>query len=79
MMHGMEKSDEAVLPVKAANKGAESDCGAAGGKGLNQGESGRSKHTPDAVPGKCGTGDGPDTASGRRGTRRSVSLRYTTT
>ena len=43
---GESRIRTAVLPVKGA-----SDCGAAEG-GPQQGESGRSKHTPDAVPGK---------------------------
>ena len=38
MMHGMKKSDEAIVPVKAANKGAQTpaECRR---EGLNQGES----------------------------------------
>ena len=60
MMYGMKKSDEAIVPVKAANKGirtkSDDACGVAGGKGLNQGESARPKHAPDAGPGRRVTG-----------------------
>ena len=63
MVSGMKKSDEAVLPVKAANKGAQAPAEAAGGKGLNQGESARPKHAPDAGSGRRVTGGRADTAS----------------
>ena len=56
MMHGMKKSDEAIVPVKAANKGAQTPAESPEGKGLNQGESARPKHAPDAGPGRRVTG-----------------------
>ena len=65
MMNGLKKSDEAVRPVRAANKGSASFCGVAGGKGLNQGESGLPKHVPNPASGKRATGGGPDTESCR--------------
>ena len=65
MMHGMKKSDEAVLPVKAANKGARATAELPEGRASTKGNSGGQSTRRDAVPGKCDTGDGPDTASGR--------------
>ncbi len=64
MMNGLKESDEAVRPATAANKGAHAPAEPPE-KGLNQGETGRPKHAPDAVPGKRGTGGRPDTASCR--------------
>ena len=44
-------------------QGSASFRGVAGGKGLNQGESGLPKHVPNPVSGKRATGGGPDTES----------------
>ncbi len=43
-MNAIEESDEAIVAMKAANKGG--TCGAAGAKGLTRGEAGRTEHTP---------------------------------
>ena len=51
MVHGMKKSDEAGVPMKAANKGAKAPAEPLDGKGLNQGEFARPKHVPDAGSG----------------------------
>ena len=40
MMHGMEKSDEAVLPVKAANKGARATAELPEGRASTKGNPG---------------------------------------
>ena len=48
---------------ESGEQGSESSCGAAGGKGLNQGEFARPKHVPDAGPGERVTGGRADTAS----------------
>ena len=46
---------------EGGEQGSASLCGVAGGKGLNQGESGLPKHVPNPVSGKRATGGGPDT------------------
>ena len=48
---------------EGGEQGSASFCGVAGGKGLNQGESGLPKHVPNPVSGKRATGGGPDTES----------------
>ena len=48
---------------EGGEQGSASLCGVAGGKGLNQGESGLPKHVPNPVSGKRATGGGPDTES----------------
>ena len=48
---------------EGGEQGSASFCGVAGGKGLNQGESGLPKHVPHPVSGKRATGGGPDTES----------------
>ena len=48
---------------EGGEQGSASLCGVAGGKGLNQGESGVPKHVPNPVSGKRATGGGPDTGS----------------
>ena len=48
---------------EGGEQGSASSCGVAGGKGLNQGESGLPKHVPNPVSGKRATGGGPDTES----------------
>ena len=63
MVHGMKKSDEAGVPMKAANKGAKAPAELPVGKGLNQGEFARPKHVPDAGSGGRVTGGRADTAS----------------
>ena len=39
MMHGMKKSDEAVLPLKAANKGAQTPAESPEGRASTKGNS----------------------------------------
>ena len=51
------------LTCESGEQGSASFCGVAGGKGLNQGESGLPKHVPNPVSGKRATGGGPDTES----------------
>ena len=62
MMHGLEKSDLAIVATKAGTRpGARR--GAGGAKGGDRGEHGPSTHAPDAEPGERVTGAGPCTAS----------------
>ena len=50
MMHGLEKSDLAIVAVKPANKGAQEACGVGGAKGGDQGKHGRTAHAVDSEP-----------------------------
>ena len=50
MMHGLEKSDLAIVAVKPANKGAPVACGVGGAKGGGRGKRGRTAHMVDSVP-----------------------------
>ena len=51
------------MTCEGGEQGSASFRGVAGGKGLNQGESGLPKHVPNPVSGKRATGGGPDTES----------------
>ena len=62
MMTGLKKSDEAVRPVMAANKGAHAPAESPEERAW---KSGKPKHAPDAASGKRATGSRPDTASCR--------------
>ena len=50
MMHGLEKSDLAIVAVKPANTGAPVACGVGGAKGGGQGKHGRTAHAVDSAP-----------------------------
>ena len=51
------------MTCEGGEQGGVSFCGVAGGKGLNQGESGLPKHVPNTESGKRATGGNPDTGS----------------
>ncbi len=61
-MNEVKQSDDGIVPRKAANNRGASPGGDAGGKDVNQRESARPKHRPDAGPEYCATGGGADTA-----------------
>lgn len=50
MMHGLEKSDLAIVAVKPANKGARVARGVGGAKGGGQGKHGQPAHAVDSEP-----------------------------
>ena len=50
MMHGLEKSDLAIVAVKPANKGAQVARGVGGAKGGGQGKHGQTAHAVDSEP-----------------------------
>ncbi len=59
----LEEAGRGHATCDVGEQGSARSCGAAGGKGLDQGESGKPRHAPNAVSGKRDTGGGPDTAS----------------
>ena len=61
MMNGLKKSDEAIRPVRAANKGARASAESPEERASTKGNS--EKHAPNSVSGKRATGGGPDTES----------------
>ncbi len=61
----LEEAGRGHATCDVGEQGSARSCGAAGGKGLDQGESGKPRHAPNAVSGKRDTGGGPDTASCR--------------
>ena len=61
-MYEVKQSDGVIVPLKAANKGAEAPAELLEGKDVNQRESARPKHRPDSGPGNCVPGGGADTA-----------------
>ena len=63
MMYGMKKSDEAIVPLKAANKGAQAPAESPEGRASTKGNSRDPKHAPDAGSGRRVTGGRADTAS----------------
>lgn len=67
MMHGLEKSDPAIVATKPVEQGRTTGGGMGGAKGGDRGERGTVAHAPDAVPGKRVTGTGAR-AAGRKAT-----------
>ena len=63
MVHGMKKSDEAGVPMKAANKGAKAPAELPEGRASTKGNSQDQSTYPDAGSGERVTGGRADTAS----------------
>ena len=63
MMNGLKKSDEAIRPVWAANKGARASAESPEERASTKGNSDRQNIAPNSVSGKRATGGGPDTES----------------
>ena len=63
MMYGMKKSDEAIVPLKAANKGAQAPAESPEGRASTNGNSRDQSTHRDAGSGRHVTGGQADTAS----------------
>ncbi|MEY4563773.1 MAG: hypothetical protein RLZZ618_3050 [Pseudomonadota bacterium] len=62
MMHGLEKSDPAMVAVKPANKAAQAAAEWVEPRAGTKGNAEQPSHATDSAPSKRVTGDGPCTA-----------------